>query len=69
MLRALLDGQGKCEAAFRCRRTTSAVPECVWAPQRQRVVVAVNRRDLDGGCSSWSLLLILPRVPKILLRA
>ena len=35
MLRALLDGQGKCEAAFRCRRTTSAVPECVWAPQRQ----------------------------------
>jgi len=36
--------------------------KCVWASQRQHVVVAVNRRDLGVGSSSWSLLLNLHRV-------
>jgi hypothetical protein len=36
--------------------------KCVWASQRQHVVVAVNRRDLGAGSSSWSLLLNLHRV-------
>ena len=36
--------------------------KCVWASQRQHVIVALNRRDLGVGSSSWSLLLNLHRV-------